>query len=143
MGGWGWTMVSLLVYVLKCSQFIGAFRDYEECWSNHAHFTSTWHITTVMRGISSEKLLYNFVSCFCILAMKNRDVVSADVSIQDSHNTYPTSPTFTASPCLPPVSENCFHDLNSQNKFSLHRQNKIFQLRPQIILLLRVAEQFM
>ena len=24
-----------------------------------------------------------------------------------------------------PVSENCFHDLNSQNKFSLHRQNKI------------------
>ena len=39
------------------------------------------------------------------------------------------------------VSENCFHDLNSQNKFSLHRQ-QICLLRSQIILLLRVAEQF-
>ena len=44
------------------------------------------------------------------------------------------------------VSEKWFHDLNSQNKFTCHKQTKNFkcmQLCAQIILLLRMVEQFM
>ena len=41
------------------------------------------------------------------------------------------------------VLEKWFHDLNSQNKFSHHKQNTIFRMCTQIIFLLRMAEQFM